>query len=109
MKQHERVTLIYPDQGADDIGCFIVPNAALLVARAPHPEAAKRLIDYLLSTETERKLALSDAGQIPLHPGVAAPPQLRPIDTLKVAKVNYAEVAAKLQAVQPYLKSWLGF
>ena len=109
MKQHERVTLIYPDQGADDIGCFIVPNAALLVAGAPHPEAAKRLIDYLLSTETERKLALSDAGQIPLHPGVAAPPQLRPIDTLKVAKVNYAEVAAKLQAVQPYLKSWLGF
>ena len=71
MKRQERVTLIYPDQGADEIGCFIVPNAAVLVARAPHPEAAKKLIDYLLSTETERKLAFSDAGQIPLHPGVA--------------------------------------
>jgi iron(III) transport system substrate-binding protein len=108
MKQRERVALIYPDQGADEIGCFVVPNAVVLVAGAPHPEAAKKLIDYLLSTETERKLAFSDAAQIPLHPGVATPPQLRPLDTIKVTKVNYAEVAAKLQAIQPYLKSWLG-
>jgi iron(III) transport system substrate-binding protein len=93
---------------ADEIGCFIVPNAVILVAGAPHPEAAKKLIDYLLSTETERKLAFSDAAQIPLHPGVATPPQLRPLDTIKVTKVNYAEVAAKLQAIQPYLKGWLG-
>jgi iron(III) transport system substrate-binding protein len=108
MNLHERVTLIYPDQGADEIGCFIVPNAVVLVAGAPHPEAAKKLIDYLLSTATERKLAFSDAAQFPLHPGVATPPQLRSIDTIKVTKVNYTEVAAKLQAIQPYLKSWLG-
>jgi iron(III) transport system substrate-binding protein len=78
-----------------------------LIAGAPHPETGKKLIDYLLSKDTERKLALSDAAQIPLHPGVAPPPQLRPIESIKIMDVNYAAVAAKLQAIQPFLKSWV--
>ncbi|MGO4684542.1 extracellular solute-binding protein [Hyphomicrobium sp. 2TAF46] len=106
MQQHQPVELIYPDQGPDEIGCLIVPNAAVLITGAPHPEAARTLIDYLISKDTERKLALSDAAQIPLHPGVVPPAQLRAIETLKVMNVNYAEVAAKLQAIQPFLKSW---
>jgi ABC-type Fe3+ transport system substrate-binding protein len=39
MKQQQPVDLVYPDQGADELGCFIVPNAAVLIAGAPHPEA----------------------------------------------------------------------
>lgn len=108
MKQHEPVAMGYPDQGADGIGCFIVPNAAVLIAGSPHQEAGKKLIDYLLSKETERKLAFSDAAQIPLHPDVAGPPELKPIDTIKVMKVNYAEIATKLQAIQQFLKGWAG-
>lgn len=108
MKQHQPVDLIYPDQRPDEIGCLIVPNAAVLIAGAPHPEAGRKLIDYLLSNDTERKLALSDAAQIPLHPGVAPPAELRPIEKLKVMNVNYAEVATKLQAIQPFLKRWVG-
>jgi iron(III) transport system substrate-binding protein len=106
MKQGQPVELVYPDQGPDEIGCLLVPNAAVLIAGAPHPQEARKLIDYLLSKETERKLALTDAAQIPLHPGVAPPPQLKAIDTLKFMTVNYAEIAAKLQAIQPFLKSW---
>ncbi len=108
MKQRQPVELVYPDQGRDEIGCFIVPNAAVLIAGAPHPELGKKLIDYLLSKETERKLAFSDAAQLPLHSGVEMPPELRPIDSLKTMQVNYAQVAAKLQEIQPFLKSWVG-
>jgi iron(III) transport system substrate-binding protein len=107
MNQRQPIDLVYPDQGAGELGCFIVPNAVVLIAGAPHPEAGKKLIDYLLSKDTERKLALSDAAQIPLHPDVAPAPQLRPIESIKVMDVNYAAVAAKLQAVQPFLKSWV--
>jgi len=107
MRQKQPIELVYPDQGPDGIGCLIVPNAAVLIAGAPHPDAARHLIDYLLSKDTERKLALSDAAQIPLHPGVAPPPQLKAIETLKVMTVNYAEVAARLQAIQPFLKAWV--
>jgi iron(III) transport system substrate-binding protein len=45
----------------EPVACFIVPNAVVLIAGAPHPESVKKLIDYLLSEDTERKLALSDA------------------------------------------------
>jgi iron(III) transport system substrate-binding protein len=108
VNQHEPVTMVYPDQGEDQLGCLIVPNAAVLIAGAPHQEPGKKLIDFLLSNETERKLAFSDAAQIPLHPGIDMPPQVRPIDSIKVMKVDYATVAAKLQAIQPFLKSWAG-
>jgi iron(III) transport system substrate-binding protein len=106
VRQQQPVELVYPDQGADGIGCFLVPNAVVLIAGAPHPDVARKLIDYLLSKDVEAKLARSDAAQIPLHPG-EGPPELRPIDKLKTTQVNYTEVAAKLQAIQPFLKRWV--
>ena len=107
VRQQQPVELVYPDQGADGLGCFLVPNAVVLIAGAPHPDTARKLIDYLLSKEVEAKLARSDAAQIPLHPGVEGPPDLRPIDKLKTMQVDYAEIAAKLQAIQPFLKRWV--
>jgi iron(III) transport system substrate-binding protein len=99
---------IYPDQEPNGIGCFIVPNAVVLVNGGPHPEAGKKLIDYLLSRETEKKLAYSDAAQIPLHDGVETPPSVGRLDTLKIMNISYAQVAAKMQAIQPRLKDWVG-
>jgi iron(III) transport system substrate-binding protein len=37
------------------------------------------------------------------------PPHVRPIESLKIMKVDYAAVAAKLQVIQPFLKSWAGY
>ncbi len=108
IRQGKSVTMIYPDQGKNEIGCFIVPNAAILIKGAPHPQTAKKLIDYLLSKETERKLAFADCAQIPLHKGVKIPPELKPIDKIKTMKVNYANVAKKMVEIQPFLKKWLG-
>ena len=107
-KQGQPVDGVYPDQEEGGLGCFIVPNAVLLIKNGPHPEAGKKLIDYLLSRETEKKLAYSDAAQIPLHPGVETPPDVRRLETLKIMKVDYAQVAAKMQAIQPLLKDWVG-
>src|SRR5260370_19283898 len=67
MRQHQPIELVYPDQGADGLGCFLVPNAVVLIAQAPHSDLGKKLIDYLLSKETEANLSPSDASQIPLH------------------------------------------
>ncbi len=108
LRQGRPVAMIYPDQATDGLGAFIVPNAAVLIAGAPHPEAARRLIDYLLSRETERKLAFADCAQIPLHADVPMPPELKPIDQIRVMPVDYAEVARKMTEIQPFLKSWAG-
>ncbi len=108
VRQNRPVVMIYPDQGPDDIGCFIVPNAVVLIQGAPHPEAARQLMDFLLTRETERKLAFADCAQIPLHPDVPTPPELKHLRDIKVMSVDYAEVARKLVAIQPFLKAWMG-
>jgi len=108
IRQGKPVTMVYPDQEGNGIGCFIVPNAAVLIKGRPHQEAARKLIDYLLSRETERKLAFADCAQIPLHPGVQTPPELKSIKDIKVMEVNYAEVARKMVEIQPFLQSWMG-
>ncbi len=108
MRQGKPLVMVYPDQGENEIGCFIVPNAVVLIKGAPHPDAARTLIDYLLSKETEHKLAFADCAQIPLHPGVEIPPELKPINQIKTMPVDYATVAKKMVEIQPFLKDWTG-
>jgi len=108
IRQGKPVEIVYPDQEKQDVGCLLIPNAVMLIRGAPHTNAAMTLIDYLLSRETERKLALADCAQIPLHPGVPSPPDLITVAGLKVMKLDYAEVASKMQEIQPFLKEWAG-
>ena len=88
---------------------MILPNAAALIRGGPNPDNGKKLIEYLVSKETERKLAFADCAQIPLHPGVATPKEIKPIEQIKTMRVNYAELGAKLQTIQPILKEWVGY
>ena len=106
LKQKATIKLVYPDQKKGEIGAFVVPNALMMIAGAPHPTLAKKLIDYLLSKESERKLAFADCAQIPLHAGVEMPAGLKAMDGIRVMPVDYAQVAQKLVEIQPYLKAW---
>ena len=107
LKQKAPINFVYPDQGKDQIGAFVVPNAVMLIRGAPHLKVAKRLIDYLLSKKTEEKLAFAECAQIPLHAGVPMPKGLNSIKKIKVMQVDYAKVAKKLVGIQPWLKQWL--
>jgi iron(III) transport system substrate-binding protein len=107
-KQGKPVEMIYPDQDPDGIGVLILPNAVALIKGAPHEENGKRLIDYLLSKETERKLAFADCAQIPLHSGVETPLEIRRIEDIKTMRVSYADLARKTDEIQPFLKEWAG-
>ena len=109
MRQGKSVEMVCPDQGEEQIGCLILPNAIVFIQGAPHPENAKRLMDYLLSRETERKLAFAGCAQIPLHSGVEAPPDVPKIEQLKTMPIDYRAVAQKLRAIQPFLKQWAGY
>ena len=105
-KEGQPIESAYPDQEPAGLGCFIVPNAVVLIRGAPHTEAGHKLIDYLLTPDTERKLAFSDAAQIPLHTDVETPPHVPHLDQLRVMTVDYGAVAAKLQQIQPWLSDW---
>jgi len=55
--------VVVPDAG---FGPVLIPNSVALIAGAPHPDAGRKLIDYLLSAEVETRLASSRSAQIPL-------------------------------------------
>jgi iron(III) transport system substrate-binding protein len=88
------VGVVFPD--ADGMGTLIIPNCVVLVAGAPHPETARRFIEYLLRPETEQELAESEAAQIPVRPGVSVPEHVASLQDLKPMKVDYTELAELL-------------
>lgn len=109
IRQGKSVEMVCPDQGEGQLGCLILPNAAVLIRNSPHPDAGRKLIDYLLSKDTERKLAFADCAQTPLHSGVETPSDVPNISVVRTMSIDYAAVALKLQEIQPYLKRWVGY
>jgi iron(III) transport system substrate-binding protein len=106
LEAKQPVAMVPPDR--DGIGVPVMPNMVSLIAGAPHVEEGKRLIDYLLSAEVERRLADSEAVQIPLHSGVPAPKNLPAIGTFKPMTLDYAKAAARVEDVTNRLASILG-
>jgi iron(III) transport system substrate-binding protein len=100
------VSMVLPDR--DGLGVPVMPNMVSLIASAPHPEEAKKLIDYLLSADVERQLAQSEAVQIPLHAGVPGPRNIPPIDSFKPMTLDYAKAADRVEDVTSRLASILG-
>jgi iron(III) transport system substrate-binding protein len=109
LRRGKPIDIVYPDQEEGEAGVLILPNAVALIRNGPNPENGKKLMEYLVSKESEQKLAFADCAQIPLNPGVQIPKEIKPIEQLKIMKVDYAELAAKLQAIQPVLKQWVGY
>jgi iron(III) transport system substrate-binding protein len=109
IRSGKQVKQVYPDQDNDGLGCLVLPNAVVLIKDGPNPDNGKKLIDYLLSPDTERKLAFADCAQIPLHKGVETPPDVKKIENIKTMNVDYEKVARKLQDIQQFLKKWAGY
>jgi iron(III) transport system substrate-binding protein len=61
----EPIDLVYPDMG--DGGTLLIPNSVAMLAGAPHPEKARKLVDFLTSEQTERMLAKSDSRNTPVR------------------------------------------
>jgi iron(III) transport system substrate-binding protein len=84
-------------------GIVLLPNTVCLVAGCPHPEAGKKLIDFLLSPGVEEALAKGRSAQFPLHPGVAPPPGWEAMGRLPWLEVDWN---ATLEALAPSAE-WL--
>lgn len=109
VREGKPVAIAILDQdGPDALGTPVMPNTAMLIRGAPHPEEARRFIDFLLSPEAEALLAKSDSAQFPLHPGVPGPTALPPLTSIRAMNVDYFGVAAKLNAMDDALKAALG-
>lgn len=74
---------------------LVVPNTVALVRGAPHPDAARRFIDFLLRPDTEARLARSRSRQMPVRPGVAAPAGMPSLPSLRRLKVDWGRLSAQ--------------
>lgn len=89
------VGMLFPDK--DGLGTLLIPNTVALVAGGPNAESGKRLIDYLLSRDVERRLAFSESMQIPVRDGVERPAHVPPYDSIGAMEVDYADIADNLE------------
>jgi iron(III) transport system substrate-binding protein len=109
VREKKPVALAILDQeGADPLGTPLMPNVALLVQGAPHQDAGKQFIEFLVSAEAEKILAESDAAQYPLHSDTAGPQLLPPLGTIRVMDVDYLDVARRLQTMDTAVRNIFG-
>ncbi len=105
LREGASVEVVYPDQ--DELGTLVMPTSVVLMRRAPHPEAGRRLIDYLLSPAVERQMA-ERAAHMPLRAGVPVPPNVRSTEGLRTMNVDYARVSEQIETQQGWLRQWVG-
>ena len=105
LKAGAPVAVVYPDQ--DDLGALVMPTTVVLIRGGPNPDAGKRLIDSLLSAETEQRMAEA-AAHMPLRQGVPTPAGVKPLSEIRPMEIDYARVAAQMKEIQPWLRQWAG-
>jgi iron(III) transport system substrate-binding protein len=105
------VAIVFPDAtgGTDQhprMGTLFIPNTVAVVKGGPNSAGARKLVDYLLSPEIEKRLATAGGYQIPLNPKVEAdlPVVLRPARQAKPMQVDFAKAAAMWEEVQAFLR-----
>ncbi len=86
------VVQIVPDQGPGDPGLIVIPNTVAMVADAPHPEAARRLIDFLCSRAVEEMLAHGPSAQIPVRSDVPRPDGVLDLSQYTLAPIDWRAV-----------------
>jgi iron(III) transport system substrate-binding protein len=60
------IEMVFPDQ--DTFGTLLVPSTVCLINGAPHPDAARQLVDYLVSETVQSQLTADRSGYMPVRP-----------------------------------------
>lgn len=96
-----KLTMTVPDQGSDQQGTLTLPTTVALVTGCKHQAAAKRLVDYLLTPSTERRLIRSNfcrwSVREPLEGGGV---KTMPIDYAKAAQAYATSVRRAMAILQ---------
>jgi iron(III) transport system substrate-binding protein len=79
-------------------GVALLPNTVSLVRGAPHPDAARMFLDFVLNPRVEALLASSPSAQIPVRAHVPVPAGGLKIGDLRLLPVSYDVAADQLHA-----------
>lgn len=93
------VACVFPDQEPTEgrerpLGTLLIPNTVSILKGAPHPENAKRFVDWVLSKEVEERLAFSRSAQIPVRQDVPRPDHVR--TDFHAMQVSYTAIGMQI-------------
>jgi iron(III) transport system substrate-binding protein len=104
IEQGRPLEIIYPDQEIDGLGTLFIPNSLAIMKGCPHPDSARRLVDYLLSPPVETKLAAGPSAQIPLNEAVTSTTRIETPRTVRPMQIDFAEAVNQWDAAAEFLK-----
>jgi iron(III) transport system substrate-binding protein len=96
------VEIRIPDQAG--AGTLIIPSTVALISGAPHPDAARQFIDYLLNATVEQALLDAEFSHVPLHPGLKVSGECLSTDTLVGMDVNYEVIFHQFEAAMKEMR-----
>ena len=96
------VAAVLPDQ--ESHGTLLIPNTISIQKGAPHMEAARRFVDWVLSKEIERELAFSDSAQIPVRDGVDRPEHVARLGDFRSMEIDWFALGRSLEQRTSELK-----
>jgi iron(III) transport system substrate-binding protein len=102
------VRLVYPDQDPDGeiAGAIVIPNSIAMIKGCPHPENAKRLIDYVLRKSVEERLAKGPSAQIPVRGDVPRPDYVKSAEDLVTMDLDWDRVADSVEEFKKWFDDW---
>jgi iron(III) transport system substrate-binding protein len=86
----DSIDMVFPDQ--DGAGTLVIPNTVALVRGAPHPEPARRLIEFLLRPGTEALLARGPSKQMPVRRDVRGPEGAPGLHEIRALAVDWSRI-----------------
>jgi iron(III) transport system substrate-binding protein len=95
IKDDKPIAMVFPDK--DGMGTLTMPTSVAMIKNCPHPDNAKKLIDYLLSPEVESQLLANNAIQIPCRPSVKVPAGSLDTSSFKAMDISYDKICDSIQ------------
>ena len=89
------VEIVFPDQLADQPGTLLIPNTLAVIKGGPNSTAAASLANYLISEDTEGRLAMGPSAQVPMRPNHPQNSKAIPEAGVRWMDANYEAAASR--------------
>ena len=91
------LAVVYPDQGADQIGVMVNTTAVGIIAGSPHASAAKTFVEFLFLPSTQQLFAELNY-EYPLIEGVTVAEGVTPLESVRTLDVDMPSIARDVPA-----------
>ena len=98
------LAVVYPDQ--DRAGALTFPTSVAVLAPGASSEAARRLAQWMASSDAEALLVARVPGYLPLRPGVPLPYGVRSALEIRSPPLDWERLAEAKRRLEPLLAAW---